>query len=181
MPHDQEEAGSLSPLIIFYFTIILIFIFLISNIASTYVARRDLTNRAEMALQAAAQELDEFRYYYSAPLTDFLANEAIISRQFRLPIDCTDAKETFLRALHSMGSSASLQSPDQLDSPKQGINSGSASAVVVRQFRCDGYELEAEITEVHELPFQLRAFGLTHFENEISIATASFISSVNAE
>jgi hypothetical protein len=67
------EDGSISPLIIFYFSIVLFLTFIITNIGSAYISHRELTSRTEAALSVAAQELDEFKYYYSRPITEFFA------------------------------------------------------------------------------------------------------------
>ena len=157
-----DELGSISPLIIFYFSITLILIFLISNVASLYIARRDLTSRAEAALSVAAQELDEFRYYYGAPLTDFLAQDAIASGKLRVPIDCADASRKFLQVLHSGTSPVNS---------KQDLS----GKVNVESIRCDGYDISAKISQMHELPFQLRVFGINSYLNRVEVGTASYL------
>ena len=176
----EDERGSISPLIIFYFSIILILIFLISNVASTYIARRDLISRAESALSIAIQELDEIRYYYGSPLTDFLAADAISDKEVRVPIDCVDASRSFTQALYSISSigarslthqklpntSTHIQPSSNLLPPQQ---------ISIESIKCDGFDLSANLTERHELPFQLRVFGLTHFINRIEVGTASFL------
>ncbi|MEN9292974.1 MAG: hypothetical protein RL288_770, partial [Actinomycetota bacterium] len=40
----DSEKGSISPLIMLYFTVAMLMAFIVSNLASTYVARRDLIN-----------------------------------------------------------------------------------------------------------------------------------------
>ena len=54
----KHESGSISPLIMGYFVIAMSLTFLISNLASVYIARRDLINLTEGALSRAVQELD---------------------------------------------------------------------------------------------------------------------------
>ena len=148
-----DEVGSISPLIIFYFSIILILVFLISNVASAYIARRDLTSRAEAALASAAQELDEFRYYYGSPLTGYLADQAISSGTLRVPIDCEEAARKFTANLVS----------------------GTSSRIKVNRIMCDGYDISARVSELHELPFRFHLFGVTSHLNRIEVGTASFL------
>jgi hypothetical protein len=176
----EDERGSISPLIIFYFSIILILIFLISNVASTYIARRDLISRAESALSIAVQELDEIRYYYGSPLTDFLADDAISAKELRVPIDCADASQSFTQALYSISSFAPSAFPHQLlpnmSSPIQtSSNHLTSRQISIESIQCDGFDLSAKLNERHELPFQLRVFGLTHYINRVEVGTASFL------
>lgn len=177
---DEDERGSISPLIIFYFSIILILIFLISNVASTYIARRDLISRGESALSMAVQELDEIRYYYGSPLTDFLAADAISAKELRVPIDCVDASQSFTQALYSFSNiGATALRHQQLPSTTTSIQSSSnhlpQQQISIESIKCDGFDLSANMTERHELPFQLRFFGLTHFINRVEVGTASFL------
>lgn len=176
----EDERGSISPLIIFYFSVILILIFLISNVASTYIARRDLISRAESALSIAAQALDEIRYYYGSPLTDFLANDAIAAKDLRVPIDCADAAQSFTEALYSISSFGANTSPHRI-LPNESLSIQSSSGIAPRHkvsiesIHCDGFDISVIVTEIHELPFQLRVFGITHYMNKIEVGTASFL------
>ena len=148
-----DQTGSISPLIIFFFSILLILIFVISNLASSYIARRDLTSRVESALSSAAQELDEFRYYYGSPLTQYLAEQEISSGSLRVPIDCQEAARKFRRGIH-------------IDTEGK---------IKVDEIRCDGYDISAKVSEVHDLPFQLRILGITSHINSVEVGTASFL------
>lgn len=147
-----DQTGSISPLIIFFFSVLLILIFVISNLASSYVARRDLTSRVESALSSAAQELDEVRYYYGSPLTQYLAEQEISAGSFRVPIDCGDATRKFRRELLS----------------------DSEGKIKIEEIRCDGYDISAKVSEIHDLPFQVRVLGITSFLNSVEVGTASF-------
>ena len=91
---NQSEDGSIAPLILAYFSLVMAAIFLISNIASVYVARRDLINITESALSKAAQELDEFVYYYRIPISEIFGDE-----NQRVPINCSDAGMTLQREI----------------------------------------------------------------------------------
>ena len=148
-----DQTGSISPLIIFFFSILLSLIFVISNLASSYIARRDLTSRVESALSSAAQELDEFRYYYGSPLTQYLAEQEISSGSLRVPIDCQEAARKFRRGIH-------------IDTEGK---------IKVDEIRCDGYDISAKVSEVHDLPFQLRILGITSHINSVEVGTASFL------
>ena len=186
----DDERGSITPLIIFYFSIILALIFLIANVASVYIARRDLISRSESALSIAVQELDEIRYYYGSPLTDFLADYAISSRELRVPIDCGDASRIFTQSLFSIssiGASALPYEPLPYEPiPYEPLNKVSATSqptskllprhqISIESIQCDGFDLSAKLSERHELPFQLRVFGLTHYINKVEVGTASFL------
>ena len=91
---NQSEDGSIAPLILAYFSLVMAAIFLISNIASVYIARRDLINVTESALSKAAQELDEFVYYYRIPISEIFGDE-----NQRVPIKCSDAGVTLQREI----------------------------------------------------------------------------------
>ena len=181
----EDERGSITPLIIFYFSIILALIFLIANVASVYIARRDLISRSESALSIAVQELDEIRYYYGSPLTDFLADDAISSRELRVPIDCGDASRIFTQSLFSISSIGASALPYE-PIPYEPLNKVSATSqptskllprhqISIESIQCDGFDLSAKLSERHELPFQLRVFGLTHYINKVEVGTASFL------
>ena len=64
-PHGEE--GSITPLISIYFIVVMIVIFIVANVASAYISRRELINLTESALAQATHELDEMRYYYQIP------------------------------------------------------------------------------------------------------------------
>lgn len=150
-----EERGSISPLLITLFSILLILIFIISNVASIYVSRRELTNRVESALTNSAQELDQIAYYYGAPLTDFLADISIREGSLRVPIDCVAARNAFDRNIL--------------------LEKNGAEQIIIDSFTCDGYELSANVAELLDLPFQARVFNIRTFKIEVSASTSSFL------
>ncbi len=167
------ECGSISPLIITLFSILMIFIFLISNVASAYVARRDLINRVESALSISAQELDELTYYYASPLTDFITEIGIRENQVRVPIDCFNARKTFSKILQT--ATTSYYTESEAGSPITGVKPTKQYEIEISNFSCDGYELTATVAETRDLPFQVRIFDLTRFTNEVSASTSSFL------
>ena len=150
-----EERGSISPLLITLFSILLILIFIISNVASIYVSRRDLTNRVESALTNSAQELDRFAYYYGAPLTDFLADERIRDGSLRVPIDCVAARNAFDRNIL--------------------LEKNGVEQINIDSFTCNGYELSANVTELLDLPFRARVFNIKTFKIGVSASTSTFL------
>lgn len=167
------ECGSISPLIITLFSILMIFIFLISNVASAYVARRDLINRVESALSISAQELDELTYYYASPLTDFITEIGTQENQVRVPIDCINARKTFSKILQT--ATTSYYTESEAGSPITGVKPTKQYEIEISNFSCDGYELTATVAETRDLPFQVRIFDLTRFTNEVSASTSSFL------
>lgn len=167
------ECGSISPLIITLFSILMIFIFLISNVASAYVARRDLINRVESALSISAQELDELTYYYASPLTDFITEIGIRENQVRVPIDCFNARKTFSKILQT--ATTSYYTESEAGSPITGVKPTKQYEIEISNFSCDGYELTATVAETRDLPFQVRIFDLTRFTNKVSASTSSFL------
>lgn len=150
-----EERGSISPLLITLFSILLILIFIISNVASIYVSRRDLTNRVESALTNSAQELDRISYYYGAPLTSFLGDASIRDGRLRVPIDCVAARNAFDRNML--------------------LENNGVEQISIDAFTCDGYELSANVAVLLDLPFQVRVFNIKSFKIEVTASTSSFL------
>ena len=146
------EAGSISPLIIFYFSIILFLTFVVTNIGAAYISHRELTSRTEAALSIAAQELDELKYYYSSPITEFFADNYIQRGELKVPIDCFDASIRFREVLSSAQANTNLS---------------------IKDFECNGSELYARVEERQELIFQLRFLNITSYINQVSVATDS--------
>ena len=154
----QDEArGSIAPLIFIYFTIAMILIFIVSNVAATYVARRDLTNRVESSMLRAAQELDQLRYYYGGPTTDFLAQLAIDEGRLLVPINCPAASQTFRTTLTMYSA----------------VNRSIEWKPEITSFKCEENRIAAIVTERFELPFQIPALGITTFENRVEVSAES--------
>lgn len=197
---DGGDEGSITPLIAIYFTIAMLGIFILANVASTYVARRDLINLSEAALSKAAQELDEFAYYYQIPIPNVFGN----SEQL-IPINCSDAGLVFKRELFALFSDRPLADDFLSDnSSSRDFSSGTASSGTaalkishpgskssgaislgntaandgkpeIVDFSCDGHHLSAKVKSRHLLPFAANIFGVDSFTNEVSIkAVARF-------
>ena len=147
-----HEEGSISPLIIFYFSIMLFLTFVVTNIGAAYVSHRELTSRTEAALGIAAQELDEFKYYYFSPITEFLADSSIQRGELKIPIDCAQASNRFREVL---------------------ANEREGRDVIIKKFECNGSELYANVEEREDLLFQLRFLNITSYINRVSVATDS--------
>ena len=148
---DREE-GSITPLISIYFVIIMIFIFIVSNVASTYISRRELINMTEAALAEATHQLDEMRYYYQLPLPNFLGG---LQRQM-VPIDCRDAASSFNRAIENDLNVSTEVEP-----------------ITVLSFDCDGRTIRAKVQRPHNLPFSLPVLSISQFTNEVEVAVSS--------
>lgn len=147
----DSESGSIAPLIIFYFIFLMTLAFIVSNVAAVYISRRELSNRLEASLLIAAKELDQMRYYYPNPLT----------QRSRVPIDCLRAEYKFRQALESGRPDQKLRRSNRLISSR------------ITSFRCDGFQLSAEVEEYNELPFQLRVFRIETFQNRIRAGVTS--------
>lgn len=156
----KDESGSISPLIMGYFVIAMSLTFLISNIASVYIARRDLINLTEGALSRAVQELDEIAYYYQVPIPEIFPGQ---SRA--VPIDCSDAGRTFSQEV-------ALIAKSKLDLYGRSFNQAN-SDIELNSFICDGKSLRVSLQQVHQLPFKLRVFGITEFTNQIEVSMES--------
>lgn len=176
---DDDEGGSIAPLIVFLFAIILILTFLVSNVAAAYISRRDLVARVETSLASAIRELDEFRYYYGNPLTEFLAQDAIARGELKVPIDCNAAQARFVNELNL----SSASSPRDTSFPNREINGAAVKnangSPIIRSIKCDGFELIATVSEELPLPFQLRVFGIESFTNTVQIGSASIYETID--
>ena len=155
--HQQQtlvdsEDGSITPLISIYFVIVMALIFIVSNIASTYIARRELISVAESALAQATHQLDELRYYYQVPLPPYLAG----TQSQMVPIDCRDASRSFSREIESSSSF-----------------SDESEQITVLGFECDGRILRARVQRAHYLPFSLPVLSISKFTNVVEVAASS--------
>ena len=151
LPKTQDfdtEKGSISPLIMLYFTVAMLMAFVVSNFASTYVARRDLINTTEAALSIATQELDEWVYYYRLPTNGLPGSNSDL-----VPINCSDAGLRFSRELAAM---------DKDQTPIRIIN-----------YQCDGYLLGAVVEQEYLLPFAASILGVESFTNRVDVKVQS--------
>ena len=146
----NREEGSITPLITLYFTLAMLAIFVIANVASTYVARRDLINLTEAALSKAAQELDEFVYYYQVPTSTLFGEDNQL-----VPINCSDAGRVFYRELQLLNTKDPLAIPEIID------------------FQCNGRVLKAEVRQEHLLPFATKVLELESYTNRIAVTIVS--------
>jgi hypothetical protein len=150
--NPDSEEGSISPLISIYFVIVMISIFIVANIASTYISRRELINVTEAALAEATHQLDEMRYYYQVPLPNYWSG----SNNQMVPIDCRDAATFFTRTIESNREDSSEDEP-----------------IAMLAFDCDGRILRAKVQRSHNLPFSLPVLGISQFTNVVEVAVSS--------
>lgn len=161
---NETDDGSISPLISIYFVIIMSSIFILSNIAMIYIARRELINLTESSLAVAAQELDKESYYYQVPSPAWITN----SHQFLVPIDCKSAASVFQREIqyHASGRGSSSRYTNT------NMNS-TANSVRILNFQCDGRTLQARVINEEELPFTFPAIGMKSFSNVIEVGIST--------
>ena len=142
----KSEEGSIAPLVLGFFVILMSAVYLVSDLSAFYIDRRDLISETEAILYKAAQQLDEIGYY---------TGQSRYSKKFSLkegprntvPIDCVKA-ETYFRVNLGVG-------------------------IEILQFSCNGEELQAAVERQTVLPFQLKAFSITRFTNRIEAAAIS--------
>lgn len=78
----KSEIGSIAPLMIGFFMILMSAVYLVSDLSAVYIDRRNLISTAEAALYQATQELDRTAYYMFGPKSS-------------VPIDCAAAETSF--------------------------------------------------------------------------------------
>ena len=144
---DTDE-GSITPLILLYFIVIMSSIFLVANVASIYIDRKELINATEGALSKAAQELDENRYYYSLP--QFILPN--FSGMVTVPINCSDAGGTFKRELSFFKGDKEIE---------------------IVNFQCNGEDLRAYVKQKSKLLFELPLFEINEFTNQVNVSVRS--------
>ncbi len=144
----DDDKGSITPFILLYFIVIMTSIFVVANIASVYIARKELITKAEAALSKAAQELDEARYYYSLPSIFPLGD----SQGRAIPINCNDASSTFRREIAAMSFQTEIE---------------------ISKFECDGESLRATVSENTRLPFELPISSTREFTNRVRVSVRS--------
>ena len=165
---DTNEEGSISPLISLYFVILMLAIFLLSNISSAYVDRRELINLTEAALAASSQELDKLRYYYQLPTPSWLDNPLGKA----VPIDCSNAASVFQREIELSSQTYAAKS-DSRDKNSESINKEFMSKIKILDFQCDGKNLRARVMREQELMFAPPVFGLETFTNEVEVGIST--------
>ena len=148
---EKSDSGSISPLILGYFVILMSIGFLILNVLAVYMARRDLLAATEAALYRASSELNEQSYYLN-PARPLIAT--LRGQEARVPIDCQAASRTFAQEL-------------------SGNDGGRSTRIMIEAFECNGEEISARTSRVEQLPFQLRVFNLTNFTNRVRAGVVS--------
>ena len=90
----REENGSLAPLIIGLFLIVSLTSISIIDFSSVILKQRILDQNNERALQRAAHEIDLGQYYIHG-LDQYSASKGVGNREYRIPIDCKKAYQTY--------------------------------------------------------------------------------------
>jgi len=123
----DDEAGSLSLLIISLFFITLVLSFAIIDISGALVAKRQLINIGEAAISRAAHNIDLPRYYAGEWKSSGISTSGIGSQgeNYLVPIDCLAAS----RSIESEIASSMLH----------------GSGVHIESFTCDGDVIHATI------------------------------------
>lgn len=83
---SHSDQGSVAPLILGLFAILMSAVYIVSDISAVYIDRRDLISETEAALYQASEELDEVTYYSSGPRSS-------------VPLDCGAAEGRFRKDL----------------------------------------------------------------------------------
>ena len=148
----DREAGSITPLISIYFVVVMMAIFILANVSSTYISRRELINMTEAALAQATHELDEMRYYNQVPIPSPIGK----SNNLQVPIDCKDAAITFTNEIATSAEFSEERKP-----------------IVILGFDCDSTTLRARVERAHDLPFSLPVLSISQFTNVVEVAVTS--------
>lgn len=98
MKARKDDSGSLSLLIATLFFVLLILSFLIIDVASAYLAKRELIQIGEAAIQTAAHSVDLKRYYANDNSIDHYGRDGLV---YRMPIDCEVAHRVFSQEIES--------------------------------------------------------------------------------
>ena len=167
----REENGSLAPLIIGLFLIVSLTSISIIDFSSVILKQRILDQNNERALQRAAHEIDLGQYYMHG-LDQYAASKGVGNREYRIPIDCKKAYQTYWEELFSSINTKEFESNSEVSSTHNQYQNGWR----IETFSCDGNTVSARVFQHTPLPFQLPIFGI--YEAAIH-ASASAYSATN--
>jgi hypothetical protein len=106
----EGERGSLIILVLALFTVLLVSSLTLIDVSDNFLAKRQLVEVGEVAITSAAHQLSLTRYYGGNILMDSAGADGA---QFRIPLDCNKAQESFTQEI----SAATLRSyPISIDS-----------------------------------------------------------------
>ena len=132
----SKSRGSLIPLSFGFFLIAICLAFISINISSAYAVKRELNNIGEAAINKAAHSINLFAYY--GELNRYQS-------QKHVPLDCQVANNEFVRL---------IQNADI-----------SGKEINIDKFKCDLYELSAQISLNARMPIQIPFFHLNNLDN----------------
>lgn len=145
---NRQSRGSLIPLSFGFFLLAMSLSFISINIASAYAVKKELTNIAEGAINKSAQSINTLAYY--AQLNRFGSTK-------RVPVDCFLANIKFYELINQI----------QL----------SGKSIQVDSFKCDLYELSAQVSITGDMPIQIPFVEVAQLKN-LTITTKVGASSV---
>ena len=144
----RGERGSLLPLTFGFFIIALILIFVLVNFSSVMMRQRILIQENEFALMEASHQLNKTRYYL------FGLDQNLVNSEFRVPIDCADARSAYLREI-------ALVNIDKY--AMRSVTDKEVGVIEVVSFACDGNKVNGEVAATYVLPLQAETLGLSAF------------------
>ena len=119
----REENGSLAPLIIGLFLIVSLTSMSIIDSSSVVLKQRILDQNNERALQRAAHEIDLGQYYMHG-LDQYAASKGVGNREYRIPIDCKKAYQTYWEELFSSINTKEFESNSEVSSTHNQYQNG---------------------------------------------------------
>ena len=167
----REENGSLAPLVIGLFLIVSLTSISVVDFSSVILKQRILDQNNERALQRAAHEID-LGQYYTHGLDQYSVSKGAEKSEYRIPIDCKKAYQTYWEELFSSINSKEFESSSEVISTQIQYRNGWR----IESFNCDGNTISARVFQHTPLPFQLPIFGI--YEATIQ-ASASAYSATN--
>ena len=150
-----NEEGSLAPLVIGLFIIASVVSLSIVDYSYVILKQRVLDQINERAIQRAAHEID-FARYYTHGLDEYTFNQNRSESQYRVPIDCVKARNTYQEEFVNSMQSSSITKNSQEKSLQIHHNDW----WLIESFTCDGNSIYARVTEFVQLPFQLPILGI---------------------
>lgn len=165
----RDERGSISILIFSLFTLALITSLMLTDISSTYLAKRSLTQATEAAVQRGSRNLDESAYYsgkYNL-VRAFASLNGGGEKDPGIPIDCAKGMADVERSLSDWAEGGRTLTRVNL------------SAIKIESLDCDGYQLSITTSAIARLPIILPFTGVTHARITSSIGAIDERKSTN--
>lgn len=163
----SQEEGSISPLIITLFLILLSTSIIITNISSVYIAKRSLSLATEAAVQRGMKNLNPEAYYSG----EFNANRLLINGlgggqdDPGIPIDCNQGREDAIEVMRNW--------QGRLDASVR----KDMGNLDVDYFACDGFQIYLETSAIVKIPLRVPFIDL----QEVSIRSYAGAIGIRAE